>query len=225
MIDHAHRVRDRGLGSAQGFTLLELLLVISIMGTLTWIGTGTFVKMTTHWREIKAISDLEIMSNTAIASIRADFSHLESSELSGRSLKGIRNEIAGEDVDSERFNDRVLADDRVTFSVQSKPIASDRLVTETVSYYILRDGKRHRLVRSVFDATTNEHRQEFSLIDGAQAVRLRFEYASDDGAEGWLDRWDRQTLPRAVRVSLMIEDPERPDRQIARKAVFGNEVR
>jgi len=56
-------------------------------------------------------------------------------------------------------------------------------------------------------------------------VRLRFEYAGDDGAEGWLDRWDRPTLPRAIRVSLMIEDPNRPDRQLARKVVFGNEVR
>ena len=181
------RQGDQGRYAPRGFTLLELLLVISIMGVLTWIGTGTFVKITSHWREVKALVDLQIMIDTAF--------------------------------------DRVLANDRVTFWVQSQPINSDRLVTQRISYYIVREGSRHRLVRSTVDPATNLPGQEFSLIDGAQAVRLRFEYASDNGAEGWLDRWDRPSLPRAIRVSLMIEDPNRPDRQLARKAVFGNEVR
>lgn len=220
-----HKQGDQGRYAPRGFTLLELLLVISIMGVLTWIGTGTFVKITSHWREVKALVDLQIMIDTAFESIRADFSHIESSELSGQSLEGLRRELAGEAVDKERFNDRVLANDRITFSVQSQPINSDRLVTQRISYYIVREGSRHRLVRSTVDPATNRPTQEFSLIDGAQAVRLRFEYASNDGAEGWLDRWDRPSLPRAIRVSLMIEDPNRPDRQLARKAVFGNEVR
>lgn len=208
-----------------GFTLLELLLVISIMGVLTWIGAGTFVKITSHWREVKAMSDLELLIDTAFDSMREDFNHLESSELSGQSLVGIRSELAGEEVDRERFIDRVLADDRVTFSVQSKPLNSERLVTQRISYSVLRDGSRHRLVRSTINSAKNEVGQVFSLIDGAQAVRLRIEYAGDSSAEGWLDRWNRQALPRAIRVSLMIEDPQRPDRQLARKAVFGNEVR
>ena len=219
------RQGDQGRSASRGFTLLELLLVISIMGVLTWIGTGTFVKISSHWRDVRAMVDLQIMIDRAFESIREDFSHLESSELSGVSLEGLRREIAGEDVDKERFIDRVLADDRVTFSVQSQPINSDRLVTQRISYYISREGSRHRLVRSTVDLATNQPTPGLSLIDGAQAVRLRFEYASDDGAEGWLDRWDRPTLPRAIRVSLMIEDPYRPDRQLARKAVFGNEVR
>ena len=54
-------------------------------------------------------------------------------------------------------------------------------------------------------------------------VGFRVEYLDDDGA--WRREWDESGLPRAVRVSLTLMDPIRPETQIARKAVFPIQTR
>jgi hypothetical protein len=51
------------------------------------------------------------------------------------------------------------------------------------------------------------------------------EYLGGDANAAWSEAWAGPGLPRAVRVSIALEDPVRPEFQVARKAVFPIRVR
>ncbi len=59
----------------------------------------------------------------------------------------------------------------------------------------------------------------FSLnADGVLAMRIEYSERRSDGS--WFAAWTKPELPAAVRVSLTIMDPLRPNEQISRKTVF-----
>ena len=51
-----HRRTDTS--GARGFTLLELIVTISILGVVTSIGMNAFNQLTTAWTDVRAESDL-----------------------------------------------------------------------------------------------------------------------------------------------------------------------
>ena len=58
------------------------------------------------------------------------------------------------------------------------------------------------------------------IAERADVLRFRVEYPVANG-QGWTRRWSKKNvLPAAIRVNLTLADPDRPDRQVSRKAVF-----
>lgn len=211
-----------------GFTLLEILVVISLMGVVTSLGISAFVDMNKAWQATRTMSDLDREASNAFRMIKRDFASVVSTELSGISVHGIhRNLEVVEKSASPRYFDRVLADDAVVIPVPSG--AGGAADIGLISYSVNRADNSHRLVRSLGDVTSPEEKSlpEMDVVNPniAEVIRFRIDYA--DGAGEWSAEWTDTALPQAVRVSMTLEQPGLFGQhlQITRKAVFAIHVR
>lgn len=200
-----------------GFTLIELIMVISVLSVVSTLCVTAFIGLTRYWDDTHAMTELSGQADDAIASIRDDLNRALSLDVSGVPLQGVPNDYR----DSSRFFDWEMADDRIVIPALVRDMAGSE-TPRSVMYRIDREGSRDKLVRTVGDlGTETPSSGRFEVIPRADVIRFRLEYASDDGGWRWQPRWGRaRSLPRAVRVSLALADPNRPDRQIARKAVL-----
>jgi len=199
-----------------GFTLIELLVVISIMGVASAIGAVILNKTGIVWREAKIRNELDVTADKAFEMIRFDVANALPVEYTGVSLAGISQEIK-----STRYFDRELANDKVIFAVQS--IGGNAQGPATVMYSVDRKDEDGALVRTVGDLRADLPKGASVQVvspDKARVVRFRVEYASNQGDNRWYPAWSGESLPAAMRVSLALEDVERPYIQISRKAVF-----
>jgi hypothetical protein len=64
-----------------------------------------------------------------------------------------------------------------------------------------------------------------TLMGEADVIRLRFEYMAADAPGKWVSEWNRDEDPVAVRMSIVVADPDRSWIQVSRKAVFPVNVR
>ncbi len=183
-----------------GFTLLELIVVIGLMGIVTSMGVTMFFKMSDAWKKTTARVELEAKSALAFESMRKDFSEIVSSDLAGVSITGT----------SAFSGDRVPhADDSVTIPVLRRSSPDGPLARESARYYIDRGEDGPALVRAVGDSVQ-------PIVP--DVVRMNVEYGLPSGA--WTDEWKEASMPRAVRVSLTLIHPDQLDEQIVRKSVF-----
>lgn len=209
----------RGTGS--GFTLLELLVVISILGVVSGIGMQAFFGMTSAWSDLKSRSDLDGIAYSAFQRMHADFADVISAELSGVSIRGIA---------AEREYDALLApykDDQIILPIQTSAVGRRNLIGGSVRYRVARDDAEgtHRLVREVGLLTADlPIGAQTAIIDTANVLSLRFEFLGRESGEWQLD-WNSPELPAAVRVSLTLADLNRIDLQVSRKTVFPIHVR
>ena len=211
-----------------GFTLIEILVVISITGVVTSLGISAFVQLGNAWQSTRTMSDLDREAFKAFRMIGQDFATVVSTELSGISIRGVRRNLEpSEKSGSTRYFDRVLADDAVIIPVPSG--ASGEADIGLISYSVNRADNGHRLVRTVGDVTLQEEETfaEMDVVnpDIAEVIRLRIEYSNGD--DKWFAEWTDGSLPQAVRVSMTLEEPRlgRQHLQITRKAVFAIHVR
>ncbi len=201
----------------QGFTLLELIVVMTVLSVVSTIGVTGFFRMTDYWNEVMLTTRLNKALTHAFASITADFDTILSGRVTGSGLRGQQADTE----DNVRFWRLAFEDDRITLPVeQYNPIADarERLV---VQYAIERTGEDARLVRNVVDAGSAAHNGiKTSVASGITGMRIQY----FDGRD-WRNQWDAVTMPELVRVSLSAMDGARPDRHIARMAVFRIQVR
>ena len=196
--------------SSRGFTLIELLVVIAILGVVTTLGTVTLVQLWARWGELQAATNLDSRAERVFEEMHDDFAAAVASTIAGVSLQG----TSGVEEDKQ-FYMKPLASDRFTLPVEV-PTPNGK-ATVLVGYQIDRTDGQARLVRT-----------EQLLRDGAQSpnrtlangvIQMRVEYAGTGG--GWSESWAQPGNPRAVRVSLLLVEPNNPLRQqVARKAVF-----
>ncbi len=210
--------------SKRGFTLLELLVVISILGIVTTLGTTTFFRMTSYWNDLKNLTDLDAMASDAFSAMHQDFADTLSARLSGVPLRGVSREAEND----PNFIDRDLEDDEIILPIQTSGIGQRSLTGGRVRYTVERDpsAKTYTLVRFVGDLSSVAPPQggRLPVIDRANVIRLRFEYRAK-GASEWKLDWQDASLPGAVRVSMTLAMPERDYLQVSRKAVFPIHVR
>jgi prepilin-type N-terminal cleavage/methylation domain-containing protein len=210
-----------------GFSLLELLVVISVMGVVTGIGVRTFFGMASAWNDLKSMADLDRIAYSAFQEMQEDFADVVSAELSGVPIRGLTR---------EHKYDLLLAsyqDDQIVLPTQTSVVGERNLAGGSVRYHVARDGAEgtHHLVRyaGVLTAESPVDLPKL-IIDNANVLSLRFEFLVEEeslggDAGGWQLGWDSLGLPAAVRVSLTLADANRTDLQVSRKMVFPIHVR
>lgn len=203
------------LRGRRGFTLLELLVVIGLMGVVSTLGTQLFFEMTDAWTSMRQRADLDAEADSAFRLIREDFEQLVSPRLAGVSLQGV-DRSAQQDA---RYWGLPLNDDEMTFAVLAPVSGSDSVRAGLVRYRVERsdaEGLADVLRREVRDIGLPPEKAAGQTV-ALGVVRLELEYQAADGQ--WLPAWDRPELPEAVRASLAMSHPDSGE-QVTRKAVF-----
>lgn len=218
----SRRIADRCYRHRAGFTLLEVLVVLAILGVVSTLGTSAFVTITSAWNERKALTELDAQAEKAFEFIRQDLSDALSYELSGVAITGTSRDAVNTDTVPAAHN----ADDSVSIPVQGAAAGRVRQRAAMVTYSVDRGTAEGSLIRTAGNLDDNfptTGRQE--VIPRAHTVAFRAEYLSDDPDRLWETEWHGPGHPKALRISLTLEHPDRPDLQISRKAVLRVHVR
>ncbi len=207
----SYSLQPKAYSPTKGFTLLELLTVIVLMGVATTMGVTMLYKVSDAWRETARRIELDEIANRIFDEMRQDFVAVVSPRVDGASIRGVTRTA-----NDARFFRISLEDDRVTLpaSLPMKPDGPAERVD--VSYQVNRQDGQTALLRSV--NIPGAAGTPAKVADGVLA--LRFEYV-EHGSDGtWRAGWSKPVLPAGVRVSLTLMDPLRTYEQISRKAVF-----
>lgn len=196
---------------ANGFTLLELLTVMVLMGVATTMGITMLFKVSDAWRETTRRMELEERASRIFNEMRKDFAVVVSPSVDGATIRGSCRSAS-----DNRFYRVPLEDDRMTLpvSLRLKPDEPPRRVD--VTYQIDRQSGRTVLLRTI--NIPGAAGTPFEVADGVLAMRIEYGERHSDGS--WFPAWTKPELPAAVRVSLTLVDPFRPTEQISRKTVF-----
>ena len=115
-----------------------------------------------------------------------------------------------------------LENDTVVLPVSYYNPLTETMTHASVSYHIERGDGSPRLVRQL-EGGFGVEKPGGAIEPVAKGVMsMRIDYF--DGAE-WLPQWRQLEHPDAVRVSLTLQSPFRPDEQISRKSAFAIRVR
>ena len=199
-----------------GFTLLETIVVITIIGAVTGIGSVMFFTMMDVWTGLKTQTDLDRAAEGVLDSIGKDLAAVVSPKLAERGLVGTDGSA-----DHPDYRRIPLASDEIEFPTLGRAVDSQgatREVGAIVKYRVDR-ARGNTLVRTATSLVPGSAVNEQPVRAGV--LQLGFEYAGAGNPE-WVSSWtDESSLPRAVRVTVTLVDPERPVRaQVCRKAVY-----
>lgn len=205
----SRRVLTSSAHQRGGFTLLELLVVIGLIGVITTWGYVILFRIDSEWNDLRRRAELSAAADTVIATMRADFDAMVSPVLAGIPVSG-----------AERtYQDprRLMFDD--TFSL---PItAPDGPQVHHVRYFVDRVDGRSLLTREA-TAIATAASVSTALYPQVDVAYLRCEFASESESGGiaWVYGWDRPEPPTAIRISMTLTNPDFPHIQVSRKAVF-----
>lgn len=200
-----------------GFTLLELLIVLSILGVVSTLGTSAFVTVTSAWNETKSLTELEAQAEAAFESIKRDLADTLSYDLSKLSIVGTSQDVVNTNTVPAAHD----ANDTVSIPIQGASLGRTRQRAAMVGYSIDRDLSKGSLTRTQGELDgkfPTKGRQ--NVIPLAYTIAFRVEYLSNDPDQYWQADWQGPGHPKALRISLILEDLDRPDFQISRKKVF-----
>ena len=196
--------------STRGFSLIELLVVIAILSVVTTLGTGTLVQLWARWGELKTASELDARAERAFQSMRKDFAAAVASPIAGLPLQG----TSGMEEDKQ-FYEHPLKSDQFTLPVDA--MTANGKATVLAGYRIERKDGQSLLVRTQQPLRGGGQAPGLAVAEGV--LKMHVEYAGTGG--DWTDGWTQPGNPRLVRVSLLLVEPDHPNRQqTARKAVF-----
>lgn len=196
---------------SDGFTLLELLVVIGLIGVITTWGYVILFRVDAEWNDLRRRTELSDAADTIFETMRADFGALAPSKLSGVSISGVEGEY--------RDPSRVLRDmynDSVTLPI----LGPENRAAQKIRYYVDRSEGRDAIVREAtpLGAAMSSITPLYPQVNVAY-LRCEFATETENGLE-WLLGWERPEPPTAVRISMTLENPDYPYIQVSRKAVF-----
>jgi prepilin-type N-terminal cleavage/methylation domain-containing protein len=197
--------------SARGFTLLELIVSLTILSVVSTLAVSAFVNANDYWNGLRSAAELDRNATAALDSLRGDFGSLLPSRVSNTALRG----LTATAVDDRHSWRSTFEDDRAEMVTDQYNMLSSQHEMATVGYSIDRHGEIPRLVRTARGSAVTE------TVIAPNVAGLNFAWF--DGKQ-WLDAWEKPGLPRAVRVSLSLVDPDRPGRNLARTTVFNVNV-
>jgi prepilin-type N-terminal cleavage/methylation domain-containing protein len=205
-----------------GFTLLELLVVIAIIGVVMTIGTSTFVAVTSAWHERRALTELDNQAQTVFDSIGEDIAATISYDVSAVGISGASREVK----DDRTYPAATHADDEICLPANVFDTARNQTTPSKVAYRVDRaNGTTGTITRTAGPLAGDTPTGSRLDLIPARVQGFSVEYLGNDADVAWQDDWAGPGLPRAVRVSISLEDPVRPEFQVARKAVFPIHVR
>ena len=202
--------------STSGFTLYELILAIALTSVITTWAAVTYSKTVDTWSGIKGTADLNSEADHAYEALGRDFSNVLSPRLSGVPLTAAPDKAAG---DSAPVADSLVVP--VQALVPDPSSAKERLTGIAVSYHL--DPATHALVRST-GVLTAAKPAGYPKSVAKNISSMRIEYSGQPDGQAWTTSWTGTGLPKAVRVSLALADPNHPEQTLSRKAVFAIHV-
>ena len=188
---------------AGGFTLIELLVALFITAVIFAMGYGAINQALQDRESLEVRQDRLTAVQKAIGILTRDFTQL--------APRPVREAIG------DGWQPCISAEGEANLLVQftragwANPAGIQRPTLQRVAY-LLEDGKLRRQHWTVLDATLASRVVQRDLLDGVEAVTLRFM----DGGRRWRTDWpipqpnDPETTlrmrPLAVEVTLELED-------------------
>ncbi len=192
-----------------GFTLLELIVVIGLMGVVSTMGAVMFSKMLGTWTGLKSHTDLDRRAQWVLEDIGKDVAAMISPSLAPDAhLVGLKPEGA---------------DSHLLVLPVALPGMGGRTVGGFATYHVFEPDEETvedtlvREIQMIDDEFADA--QRVTVAKGVKAFGVKF--AAKDGQ--WVDKWDEndEGLPNAIRISLTMADPDNPYRdRVTRMAVF-----
>lgn len=206
----------------RGFTLVELITVLAVLTVVSTLGTMAYLQIDGRWRSVHKRTELHAAADAIFAQMRGDFANLLAPRRTGLALSGETATYRDEDIGG--YWQVAFDDDRLILPVELFNSAEGVAERRRVMYRIDREPPLPVLVRSEgpLDAAVPAG-AAMALPPGRApgVLAMAIEYLQDGE---WGRTWDRAGAPDAVRVSLTLRDRNRPDEQIARRAVFAVQV-
>lgn len=199
--------RTSGCTSPKGFSLLELIIAMGIMGVVTTVGMAMLFRLYSAWQADEAGAALELKAVQVFAQLRSD---LEAVAPGG--LSGVAAPVVAEIGHVPRQEDSMrglLASDRIELCAMAGSPPSLRRIVYSV------DRDQDELVRSEA-AWASSSGEGAVILEGV--VHFRLSYAGPEG--NWEEAWPHSYPPRLVRLTLVVRHPEKPSEKISRVAVF-----
>ena len=214
-----------------GFTLLELLIVMGLLSVVTALGMSVFVSVDREWDVRRAEAEMEAMAVNVFEDLERDMNDVLSAEVSGYSLRGVDSEK----VILNSVPKAYWPNDEFVVPVQGTGSGNAMLYGRNVRYYVgiqssdaenNSQGSYYSIVRTEdkIDVQTPTRGAIKVTPDNTNVTGFQVEYAVH-GSDEWTQEWSRDELPAAIRVSISLQYASRPDVQIARKRVFPIHVR
>lgn len=194
---HVLPVRCVARGPCSGFTLLELLIAMSVFAVMTAVAYGGLRTVL----ESKQVLDARFQ---ALAELQSAFSLLRR-DIEQAVTRSVRAEagtplppLMGHSGDGE-----ILA---ITRAGWSNPRGMRRSTLQRVAYR-WQGNTLHRVSWDVLDRTPEADSVDIKLLEGVEAVRLRFLDQSRDWHSVWPPEETGGTgLPSAVELALKLRD-------------------
>lgn len=194
-----------------GFTLFELLVVLSVMSVVSTIGVTAYSRVTGVWRISAMRMELGSTADNIFDSIRRDLENVASSRRTGQIIQGI--DVLSEDAMYGRVP---LDNDRIILPIVQVGLngTAERLA---VRYHVQRDGIPGQLIRTLGPMDDTEPNGASQVI-ADNVLALDIEYLS---AGAWQPAWSGAMQPEAVKVNITLSGVGQwRNEQIARSAVF-----
>ena len=205
-----------------GFTLLELIMVIALMGVATTLGVTMLFKISDAWRQTAIRCELDNRAEHIFKSIEKDMAEMLSPSATGIPFKA---EAGTATLEKEPFykaqveRDRLIVPTKLTMRDDPKA----ELTHVDVEYAVESKEDASRLMRIERVPGVAENKWPQLEIDKA-VISFRIESLAREAGATWQPGWTKTTTPRAVRVSVVLANPNNPQDQIVRMAVFPVEV-
>lgn len=200
-----------------GFSLLEITVVLSILSVVTAIGLSGFLRLSEYWRDLSEASRLQSEITNAYRFLGSDFENIVSPKWVTSGLQGRR----GDTEDNLKFWRVSFEDDRISVPIEEyNPLTGVRN-RYTAHYTIDRNEPVPRLMRHVTPLGGRpENGTGMIIARGISGMRIQYYFGRN-----WRPQWDVLEMPQAIRISLSVMEENRPERQWSRVAVFPVHVR
>jgi len=195
-----------------GFTLMELLVTLSLLGVVSTIGVTAFFRVADHWTAVQRAQRLDTQASAALDAIREDLDRM----LPPRAGAAAFASVCQTARHSFGAAEATANDDRLTFAVMQRNAATGAFEPAVVTYEIDRHAAMPRLIRKA--RGTDADPAAGAAVVVAEGV-FSMSVMSGDPPDMTCG-WDAPEPPRLVRVSLGMADPADPGAGLSRAATF-----